>query len=579
MFAEVIPIRRTPFGLDGFDYSFDETKTSYHVGQFVYILLRGHTTEAVIRSIKPTSAFASRAKPIVGPIPASLTLPPTCLELLTWVAERTFSSLPTVLHAWLDTLPKRFPKQETPTREAKTFSEKTGSAHAYWSVDHETELIGRAKEALNQGQRVLILTPWTQRIDLFRQALQAVTPDPLPLHGDLAHGAYFANWSRCVSGESPCVIATRLGAWLAPTVDLVLIDEPENDDHKQDEQAPRYDARRIAGWAAKYAGVRVEAFGLTPPLHANTAAPDLDCALAVHAFHPGGRSATPSIQADTALAIQEHEGPTIVIHPIRGRAGRLTCRDCSWQATCAHCGAPVAAEETRAVCRSCSHTQALPLTCDSCGSADLGKAIPGIEQLKKAWSRAEPAIVIDWRDTTNELLEQPIPPKSLVALTLSHLFGGAIEDVRRTERRMIAARRLMNRVRRAEGRLIIQTPEQDLETWPSWKTTDGVKRTSDAELETRRLFHYPPTWRRVKCLIDGTETTVATWLTQAKQLLREQGTIEGPFPVEFRRPGSGARSVVHLLFSPEISESSLVELLQPLATSALIDLDPIAFFK
>ena len=70
MFAEVVPIRRTPFGLDGFDYTFPDD-ASYHVGQLVYISLRGHKTEGVIRRISPTSAFAAQAKPILGPLPVA----------------------------------------------------------------------------------------------------------------------------------------------------------------------------------------------------------------------------------------------------------------------------------------------------------------------------------------------------------------------------------------------------------------------------------------------------------------------------------------------------------------------------
>lgn len=579
MFAEVIPLRRTPFGLDGFDYSFDDAEP-YYTGQLVYILLRGHKTEAVIRNIKSASAFAERAKPLSGPVPVSFSIPPACIELLTWVAERTFSSLPTVLHAWLDTLPKRFSDTAKKVAHASpSLKTEPGTAQAYWSTDHEIRLIERARKALTQGKRVLILTPWTNRIASFAGALTETGKTILPLHGDLAHGAYFDHWSRFLSGQAPCLIATRLGAWLTPTADLVLIHEPENDDHKQDEQAPRYDARRLAGWAAKYAGVTVEAYGLTPPLHANTDAPTIDCDLRVHPFHPVGRSAIPSIQTDTLLALREHEGPKVIIHPIRGRAARLTCRDCGWQALCEHCKAPVSAENEQARCRSCGHTQALPLICDACGGADLGKAIPGIEQLQKAWLRAEPEITIDWRDTTNDSLEQPLPHHALVVVTLGHLFGGMIEDVRRTERKLIAARRLLNRVQRVEGTLIVQVLEQDLATWTSWQTTDGVKQTLETELATRRLFHYPPTWRRVKCLIDGTEAQVTQWITRAKQLIKTQGTLEGPFPVEFRRPGSGARSVVHLLFSPDVSEAALVDLLRPLAGEALIDLDPIAFFK
>ncbi len=578
MFAEVVPIRRTPFGLDGFDYAFPDD-ANYHVGQLVYVPLRGQKTEALIRKIKPTSEFAARVKTIQGPLPVAFRLSPECLELLTWVAERTFSSLPTVLHAWLGDLPKRFPKDPAPSIE-RVIDEKSTVPNAHWQTDHQARLIERAKQAFADGKRVLILTPWTNRIQPLIENLQSATSSPiLSLHGDLNDGDYFTHWSTFLSGNAPCLIATRLGAWLAPVADVVLLDEPENDDHKQDEQSPRYDARRLASWSAKYAGVQVEAFGLTPPLHSSTAAPDIDCNLQIMVFHPGGRSPIPNVQADTLLLIREHEGPKIIIHPIRGRAARLTCRDCGWQALCRHCQAPVSAEVDHAICRSCGKTQPLPLTCEACGGPDLGKAIPGIEQLKRAWERAEPETAIDWRDTTNELLEQPIPENAIVAVTMGQLFGGLIEDVRRAERRVIALRRLMNRVAEAKGTLVIQSQEQDLAFWEACKTSAGVKQLFEQELESRRLFHYPPTWRRVKCLIDGSEQVALDWLKDAKLRLAGQGTTEGPYKIDFRRAGSSERYVIHLLFSPEMPEAALVELLRPLAENSLIDLDPIAFFK
>jgi primosomal protein N' len=577
MFAEVIPIRRTPFGLNGFDYSFPENET-YEVGQLVYVPLRGHQTEAIIRAIKPTSSYAARVKAITGPIPVSFRFSSECLELLTWVAERTFSSLPTVLHAWLGALPKRLPKEPAPIKEYSS-PKATGTASAHWQTDHESALVARAKTALANGQRVLILTPWTNRIPALQAALHTDAVPALTLHGDLNDGAYYDHWSKFLSGEASCLIATRLGAWLAPTADLVLIDEPENDDHKQDEQAPRYDARRLAGWAAKYAGVTVEAFGLTPPLHAGAQAPDIACELLTNVYHPRGRSAIPSIQADTLLTLEEYDGPRVIIHPIRGRAARLACRDCGWQALCAHCTSPVAAEADHAICRSCGKTQELPLACTACGGVDLGKAMPGIEQLKRAWEHSEPETPVEWRDTTNDQLEQPIPTKALVVVTIGQLLGGMIEDVRRAERRLIAIRRLMNRVAQAGGTLLIQSLEQDLPFWEQGKTGEGVKQIFETELGSRRLFHYPPTWRRVKCLIDGPEKEVATWIEAAKLRIAGQGTLEGPYKIEFRRAGASERTAVHLLFSPDTPENVLVELLQPLAKDALIDLDPIAFFK
>lgn len=571
MFAEIIPLRRTPFGLDVLDYKLPD-HLDVHPGQFARITLRGQKTVGLVRSVKAESNFAARVQTIQGILPFAL--PTTCIDLLTWVGERTFSSLPTVAHAWFGELPKRLPLFET-TKPALARALNAGSAEAHWRQDYVQALIARANEALLEGKRVLILTPWATRLPLF----QAELPDANLLHGKLNEGDFFRHWSSFIVGANTCLIGTRLAAWLAPVADLVLIDEPENDDHKQDEQAPRYDARRLASWSAKYAGTKVEAYGLTPPIHSDTPAPTIDCPLLVHPYHPAGRSPIPCLQADSLLALREHEGARVIIHPIRGSAARLTCRDCGWQSTCIHCNSPLSADSTQSRCRQCGKTAELALSCGSCGSVDLGKATPGIEVLKKAWSKQESELVVQWRDTTSEALEAPFPANALVVVTLAQLLGGMSEDIRRTERRLVATRRLMNQVAKAGGTLLIQSTENELPLWEAWKTTEGVRATLEQERATRRLFNYPPSWRRVKCLFDGSAEEADSMYESLRKAFFGQGTVEKPLKINFRRVGSVERYAIHLLCSPEFPEATLVQMLQPFAKSLIIDLDPIAFFK
>lgn len=571
MFVEIIPLRRTPFGLDVLDYKLPDHLDA-RPGQFARITLRGAKTIGLIRAVKADSAFKNKVQTVQEIL--SFALPESCIELLTWVGERTFSSLPTVAHAWFGELPKRLPVlEDTKPNLPRTLS--GGSAEAHWLVDHTKALIERAKEGLHEGKRVLIVTPWANRLTTFQTELA----DSVLLHGGLNEGDFFRHWSGFLVGSNSCLIGTRLAAWLSPIADLVLIDEPENDDHKQDEQAPRYDARRLASWSAKYAGTRVEAYGLTPPIHSDTPAPTIPCPLIINPYHPAGRSPIPCLQADSLLALREHEGSRVIVHPIRGSAARLTCRDCGWQSVCLHCGAPLSADSNLSRCRQCGKTAELALSCAACGSVDLGKATPGIDALKKAWNKQESDLSVEWRDTTSEALEAPLPDAALVVVTLAQLLGGMSEDIRRTERRMIATRRLMNQVAQANGTLLIQSTESDLPLWEAWKTTDGVRQTLEQERATRRLFNYPPSWRRVKCLFDGSADEAEKIYQSLKKGLFGQGTVEKPFKTSFRRAGSGERYVIHLLCSPELPEATLVTLLQPFAKSLLIDLDPIAFFK
>jgi primosomal protein N' len=359
----------------------------------------------------------------------------------------------------------------------------------------------------------------------------------------------------------------------------MILDEPENDDYKQDELAPRYDARLVAAWCAEHAGTSMETFGLTNPLGTDALIPTISLPLHIHVRHPQGRSVIPMIQADTLNLMREHTGPLVVIHPIRGMSARLVCRDCGWQAVCAHCGFGLSAEADHAICRQCGKKSDMPIACASCGGTDLGKSLPGIEKLKTAWKKHEPNLSIEWRNLTNETMDASLPANAMIVVTDGSLLGGVTEDVRRRERQCIAFRRLASRAASAHGSLIIQSDESMIALWNQWLSGEGVQRFHAEELKQRKAFRYPPAVRLVKILIDETETVAKTWLERAQKTFGNDAEYHGPFPVPYRPTSRKQRFVCHLIFDRQINERDLIARLKPLAASVIMDLDPIAFFK
>ena len=569
MFVQVVPVVRTPAGVDVFDYRLPAGFEA-RVGDLIRVPFRKQITPALVVALLKTSPVAHKALDAIDSY-AGLSFPSSLVELLHWTAARTFTSKPTVLAAWMRQLPKR------PTSiafEAPKPRLTSGSLIAHWNMSASAALVERARVALKENQRVLLITPWKNRVLRYQQQL----PGAQGLHSDMADGQAFQAWQAFVTGQTRCLITTRLGAWLSPVSDVVLIDEPENDDHKQDDLAPRYDARLMSAWCSRFAGTQVEGFGLTPPLHTRTIAPTITTPLHVIIRERQGRSSIPMVQADTLLLLKDHDGPRVIIHPIRGVAASLVCRDCGWRAICANCGFGLRAEKTNAVCRQCGKMADLPQDCGSCGGVDLGKAMPGIEQLKQAWQRHEQAERVEWRDQSNESIDPPFPTGALVVITDGSLLGGGFEDVRRTERQCQTFRRLANRVAECHGTLIIQSDEALASSWHSWLTAEGVTAWQERERHDRELFQYPPAKRLVKILVDGTEQEAIHWMEKAKPTIDPNAQWRGPFHIPFRAKSRRERHVLHLIFLTDTTEQQLITQLTPLARSAIIDLDPIAFF-
>ncbi len=569
-FARVVPLLRTPIGVDVFDYRIPET-LAIKIGDLVVIPFRRQRIVGLVRELTQTSAFAEKAASILH-VYGTSSFPPSFLSLLHWTAERTLCSEPTVLHAWLRTVPKR-PSLQTGELRVPVYGDRDIKTH--WTMTPEQDLLTRLNEIDPTKKRILLLTPWKTRAERLRQAL----PNSLFLSSEQNMGDYAKTWQVFTHIEAGVLITTRIGAWLMPFADHVFLDEPENDDHKQDELSPRYDVRKLAAWMATTQNLPLETFGITPALHVQIPAPIITTEIRTFLRHPGGHTAIPTLQADALFALEEHDGPRVIIHPIRGLLAHLTCRDCGWQPTCDTCGYPVALETTGAVCRLCHKPVDVAMNCPTCGNVDFGKSFPGIERLKQAWSKHHPDLSMEWRDLSNEQMDAPFAPRSFVLVTLPSLLGGAVEDIRRHERQCVALRRLAARVAGAEGCLGLQGDEEEMNRWLSWLSTAGVEALFQAERTARQLFRYPPTIRRIKILVDKDPIEAERWQEETAKRLPAFLSWEGPFSPSYGTPGQRRRRIWHLVAPAEVSEAELITLLKPLAKEAKIDLDPIAFFK
>lgn len=565
MYCRVVPLTRTPPGVEVFDYRVP-TGMNVAVGDLILVPFRKGNMPALVLAKMQNSPFASKAKDIVGSY-ADIHFPLSIIELLSHVSITTFTSKPAVLKAWLKNLPKRIPFV-IPANAGIQRKKSKPSVTAYWSIDHESKLIDRARELLADGKRVLVLTPWKARLSMFVERIG----QGAIYSSDLNDGDTFRAWSGFYSGETKLVVATRIGGWLSPFADFVLIDEPENDDYKQDEQAPRYDARKLAICSAEHASTVVEAYGLTPPLHSDEDAPTVDVDMEVVIRHPQGRGAIPMVQGEALNTLREHEGSRIIIHPIKGDIARLTCRDCGHRVPCPKCDFVLSADGMNSRCRVCGFKGDLPLECPICGGPDLGKSLPGIERLKTAWKKHESDIEVEWRGISNADFELAIPWGACVLVTDATLISGGAEDVRRLEKLAVTFRRLARDVSLSKGKLIIQTEEHMADFWMRVLSTDGFKSFREQERASRFMFGYPPAKRLIKVIVESEDDKLMT-------PIRKLAEVRGPYPVPYRVKTRKSRYIWHVLPKTNVVSRELLDALSILSKQALIDLDPIAFLR
>lgn len=566
-FARIIPLCRTPVGVDAFDYLIPEG-TTWLPGDLVRIPLRAQTVEGVIVAVLNASPFAAKARPITSTSPITR-FGQDWIDLVEWLAARTFQSTASIAKAWLRLLPKKLaPWKTQPAERARA-----GILETHW-VSSPERLV---KDHLAERGRTLIIAPFAQQAERVAASLDCPT-----LLSDDAKTVATSTWRAFLEGTTKTLVTTRIGSWLGLYAEKLILLEPEQDEHKQDESSPRFDARLIAAWLHQRKGLALTAIGRTPPIHVDQDAANIGIYPQLSIRHSQGRSGIPGLNIDTLeqLVGKEDDRPIVVIHPIRGLRARCQCRTCGFVVACTRCGSALRRQETSGWCDLCHLTQFLPETCPRCEGFDFSGSPPGLELLKREWAKqGYPAC--EWRDGSPLALDQPFPYRGLVLVTEPHLLGGFAEDIRRSERLCRTYRGLASRVADAEGELILQVHDGDTDRWLTWLTADGVRALNLAERSARTIFRYPPSVRLAKVLFEGSEEAGENIRQQLQAACAEDPAfleLRGPFLAEGRLR-TRTRWVFHLLFRPETSEQTLIARLKPWARQAKIDLDAVAFLR
>lgn len=577
----MVPAIRTIPGVEIFDYTVPESNVPA-IGDLLRVPFRQRFVPAMVVAVSSSSAFAQKAVHIEKS-PPLLSLGAACADLLDASASHAFVSKPSVLASWIRTVPKRAAPL-IPVSRTSMQSELPAGATRYL-VDRWAEKNGLLNEIHRHTGRILVLTPWQHRADILAHALNTAA-----LHSDIPTGKAWKTIHGFVSDESRVLIATRIGAWLSCIADTVLIDEPENDDHKQDELSPRLDARWVVSQCARLRpSMSLITFGTTPRLTKNPQeaprTPTINGPLTIEPWKKRGGSLIEMVSPNAFRLAQEavSDGRSVfIIHPVSGDRARLACRDCGWTAICVFCAFHLSSIGASALCKRCGRKAIAPESCKTCGGTDFSRGLPGKSRLMEQCAAAFPSShvrAIDPLEYDQLTLSGDDPKNHLAIVTDLGLLAGAAEDIRRKERLLIAWRRVAASAASGGGQLYVQASDELAAECRSWLTAEGVFAAWKTEQDERRAFGYPPAVPFAKLLVDGAERDAKNLFDEIGRAIPSTWHLNGPFPVSHRSYTRVPRHVLHLVAAEGVTESEMQTILEPYKKRAFIDLDPIAFFS
>lgn len=263
------------------------------------------------------------------------------------------------------------------------------------------------KEAIESGNQVLYLLP---EIALTAQIIRRLQKN---LGGYIAvyHSKFNANerveiWNKVKNGEIAAVIGARSSLMLPfKNLGLIIIDEEQDSSFKQQDPAPRYQARDAAIYYASICQAKVLLGSATPSIETYYNCIQGKYGL-VELFERFGEVALPKIEiVDLKKAMAEAKGKVALsntlIHQLqqtilekkqaiifqnrRGYSPYLMCQTCGWIPQCKHCAVTLTYHKAKnnLVCHYCGSNYPIMQTCVVCGSNTFTQKSFGTEKIEE----------------------------------------------------------------------------------------------------------------------------------------------------------------------------------------------------
>jgi primosomal protein N' (replication factor Y) len=228
-------------------------------------------------------------------------------------------------------------------------------------------------------------------------------------------------WNKVKSGEIKIVLGARSALFLPyKNLSLIIIDEEHDPSYKQQEPAPRYQARDTAIYYANQLNAKVVLGSATPSVETfyNAKSKKFGYTYLNERF---SQASLPKIElvdtkkqpADSAIltpvllaAIKktiENKKQVILFQNRRGYAPYFICETCGWIPHCKHCDVTLTYHKAKNLlsCHYCGTGYPIVNTCEACGKNSFKQKSFGTEQIEEKLTLSLPGVHVARMDYDN----------------------------------------------------------------------------------------------------------------------------------------------------------------------------------
>lgn len=454
------------------------------------------------------------------------------------------------------------PHQEKAYEEIKSSFSKNPITllHGVTSSGKTEIYIQLIKDAVEKGEQVLYLLPEIALTTQITQRLKSVFGDRLMVyHSRFNDNERAETWLNLVQkGDCHVVLGARSSVFLPfKNLGLIIVDEEHESSYKQQDPAPRYNARNAAMYLANMYGAKTLLGTATPSIetyylalsgrynlvelkerYANISLPEIrvvntkDLRRRKQMKH----FLSPPLIDEVKDALSKKE-QIILFQNRRGFAPLLECKTCSWTRKCDHCDVSLTYHKWQNIlsCHYCGAAYPVVDECPECKTPTLevlgygterieeevGEILPEASTLrmdldttrsKKAYER----IISDFAANKSDILiGTQMVSKGLDFENVS--IVGILNadtllnypDFRAHEKAFQMLTQVSGRAGRKnkQGKVILQTSHPDHPIIQFVKSND-YQAMYEMQMAERRLFRYPPFYRLISIVMRGRDESL-----------------------------------------------------------------------
>ena len=433
------------------------------------------------------------------------------------------------------------------------FSEKNVCLlHGVTSSGKTQLYIKKIEEYINRGKQVLYLLPEiTLTAQIIRRLQKNFGGNVAIYHSKFNNNERVELWNKIKNGEVKIVLGARSALFLPfKDIGLIIVDEEHDSSYKQQDPAPRYNARDAAIFYASLFKAKVLLGSATPSVESyfnveknkyglvelnerfgGVLLPEIEIinTRLVAASKKGKVMLSPQLVAAIEDAVT-HSKQVILFQNRRGYSPFLICTTCGFIPHCNNCDVTLTLHKfsNKLHCHYCGSSYPKLTTCPACGTVNWMEKNFGTEKIEEELENEFPSYKIARMDMDS--VRGKTAHDSLIKLFEQHridILAGtqmvvkgldfenvslvgvldadgllSFADFRANERAFQLMEQVSGRAgRKAEqGKVLIQASKINHPVLLFVQQHD-FKRFYDYEIENRKRFFYPPFSRLIKIIV------------------------------------------------------------------------------